>query len=98
MGTAASPERVYLEALLDLVVDDYCRNDRADLHETEQRVNGLLKPAFGRLRAANFTTKALNDYIRQRQELGRKNATINREFAHLRRGFRLGFEQAREEL
>jgi integrase len=62
------------------------------VHETEQRINRLLKPAFGHLRAANFTTKALNDYIRQRQELGRKNATINRELAHLRRAFHLGFQ------
>lgn len=50
------------------------------------------KPAFGHLRVTEFTTKALNDYIRERQHLGRKNATINRELAHLRRAFRLGFE------
>jgi hypothetical protein len=82
-GKSACPERVYVAALLQLVVDDYRRNDRADLHETEQRVNSLLKPAFGHLRATEFTTKALNDYIGQRQQLGRKNGTINRELAHL---------------
>lgn len=81
-----------MSALLQLVVDDYRRNDRADLHETEQRVNRLLKPAFGHLRVLEFTTRLLNHYIRQRQQLGRKNGTINRELAHLRRAFRLGFE------
>jgi integrase len=91
-GKSACPERIYVSALLQLVVDDYRRNDRADLHETEQRVNRLLKPAFGHLRVLEFTTKALNDYIRHRQQLGRKNGTINRELAHLRRAFRLGFE------
>jgi len=74
------------------VVDDYRRNDKADLRKTELRVNRLLKPAFGHLRPAEFTTKALNDYTERRQKLGRKNGTINREFAHLRRAFRLGFQ------
>ena len=91
IGKASCPERIYLSALLQLVVDDYRRNDRADLQEAEQRVNRLLKPAFGHLRPAEFTTKALNDYIQQRKQLGRQNATINRELAHLRRAFRLGF-------
>ena len=92
IGKAACPERIYVSALLQLVVDDYRRNDRADLQETEQRVNRLLKPAFGHLRPADFTTKALNDYIQERKQLGRQNATVNRELAHLRRAFRLGFE------
>jgi hypothetical protein len=75
-----------------MVIDDYRRNDQADLRETEQRVNRLLKPYFGQMRATEFSTKALNDYIKQRQELGRKNGTINRELAHLRRAFRLGYQ------
>lgn len=92
IGKSACPERIFVAALLQLVIDDYRRNDRADLQETEQRVNRLLKPAFGHLRPAEFTTKALNDYIQQRKQLGRQNGTINRELAHLRRAFRLGFE------
>src|SRR5215469_9514375 len=68
VGKWASPERVFVSALLQLVVDDYRRNDRADLRETEQRVNGLLKPAFGHLRVTESTTKALNDYIRERRQ------------------------------
>lgn len=91
-GRSAGPEHIYIAALLQLVVDDYRRNDKADLRETEQRVNRLLKPAFGHLRPAEFTTRSLHDYIQQRQKLGRKNATINRELAHLRRAFRLGFQ------
>jgi hypothetical protein len=60
-GKSASPGRVYMAGLLQLIVDDYRRNDRADLHETEQRVNKLLKPAFGHLRVTEFTTTALNN-------------------------------------
>jgi len=91
-GKSAGVERVSISALLELVIDDYRRNDKSDLRETEQRINRLLKPAFGQMRASEFTTKALNAYIAKRKELGRKNATINRELAHLRRAFNLGYK------
>ncbi len=92
VGKSAGAERVRISALLQLVVEDYRLHDRADLHEAEQRVNRLLKPEFGHLRAAAFTTKALNAYIARRQKEGRQNSTINRELALLRRSFRLGYE------
>jgi hypothetical protein len=88
----AGAEQIRIGALLQMAIDDYRRNDQADLRETEQRVNRLLKPYFGQLRATEFSTKALNDYIKQRQGLARKNGTINRELAHLRRAFRLGYQ------
>ena len=91
-GKSAGVERVSISALLELVIDDYRRNDKSDLRETEQRINRLLKPAFGQMRASEFTTKVLNAYIGKRKELGRKNATINRELAHLRRAFNLGYK------
>ena len=92
IGKSAGAERVRISALLQLVVEDYRLHDRADLQEAEQRVNRLLKPEFGHLRAAAFTTKALNAYIGRRQKEGRQNSTINRELALLRRSFRLGYE------
>jgi integrase len=92
VGKSAGAERIRVAALLELLVEDYRRNDRADLQEAEQRVNRLLKPNFGHLRASAFTTKAVNRYIELRQSLGRQNATINRELALLRRAFRLGHE------
>ena len=88
----AGAEQIRIAALLQMVVDDYRRNDQADLRETEQRVNRLLKPYFGQMRATEFSTQALNAYIRDRQRLGRKNGTINRELAHLRRAFKLGYQ------
>ena len=92
VGKSAGAERVRISALLQLVVEDYRLHDRADLHEAEQRINRLLKPEFGHLRAAAFTTKTLNAYIARRQKEGRQNSTINRELALLRRSFRLGYE------
>jgi integrase len=91
-GKPTSAERINISALLQLLIEDYRRHDRADLCEAEQRVNRLLKPHFGEQRASAFTTKMLNAYIAQRQAQGRKNATINRELSLLRRAFRLGFE------
>jgi integrase len=91
-GKAAGVERICIAALLQLVIDDYRRNDKADLRETEQRIHRLLIPAFGQMRASEFTTKALNDHIAQRKKAGRQNATINRELANLRRAFRLGYK------
>jgi hypothetical protein len=41
---------------------------------------------------ATGSLQALNAYIARRQKEGRKNATINRELAILRRAFRLGYE------
>jgi integrase len=92
VGKSAGAERIRVAALLELLIEDYRRHDRADLQEAEQRVNRLLKPIFGQLRASAFTTKALNHYIELRQNQGRQNATINRELALLRRAFRLGHQ------
>lgn len=67
VGKSAGAERIQVAALLELLVEDYRRRDCADLHEAEQRVNRLLKPNFGHLRASAFTTKTVNRYI----ELGK---------------------------
>src|ERR1017187_9497743 len=37
-GKSAGVERICISALLQLVVDDYRRNDKSDLRETEQRI------------------------------------------------------------
>ncbi len=92
VGKSAGAERIRISALLQLLVEDYRRHDRADLGEAEQRVNRLLKPFFGDLRVAGFTTKSVTGYIEFRQKAGKQNATINRELALLRRAFRLGYE------
>ena len=92
VGKSAGAERIRVSALLQLVIEDYRLHDRADLCEVEQRANRLLKPYFGHLRASSFTRKSVIEYIQMRQNDGKKNATINRELALLRRAFRLGYE------
>src|SRR5581483_12145537 len=92
VGKSAGAERIKIGALLQLVIEDYRRHDRSDLLEATQRVENLLKAHFGQMRAAAFSTRTLNQYIELRQKEGKKNATINRELALLRRSFRLGYE------
>lgn len=92
VGKSAGAERIRISALLELLIEDYRLHDRADLCEAEQRVNRLLKPHFGHLRASGFTTKAVHLYIEFRKKDGKQNATINRELALLRRAFKLGYE------
>jgi hypothetical protein len=92
VGKSVGAERIRVSELLDLLIEDYRRHDKADLGEAEQRVNRLLKPHFGPLRASAFSTKAVHQYTKIRQNGGKKNATINRELALLRRAFRLGYE------
>jgi hypothetical protein len=77
VGRSVGAERIRVSELLDLLIEDYRRHDRADLCEAEQRANRLLKPHFGHLRASGFATKAVNHYIELRQKDGKKNATIN---------------------
>lgn len=56
VGRSAGAERIKVAALLKLVVEDYRRHDRADLLEVTQRVENLLHPHFGDMRAAAFST------------------------------------------
>jgi len=54
-----------------------------------ERWTGHLAPVFGHVLASNVTSESLTSYARVRQEEGAANATINREFATLRRMFNL---------
>jgi integrase len=49
-----------------------------------------LSASFAAMLAANLTTDDIHHYIRQRQEQGAQNATVNRELSALKRMFNLG--------
>jgi hypothetical protein len=83
-------DRVTVNQLLDLVVDDYRDNKRATTDDTEKRIEKHLKPFFGQKRARDIGTKLLKDYRRKREATGDAEATINKELTWLRRGFKLG--------
>jgi integrase len=91
-GKGAGPERIRISALLRLFIEEYRVRDKGDLYQAELRVNKHLIPALGSLRAVELSSAKIKAYIEQRKLAKAANGTINRELAHLRRAFRLGYE------
>ena len=84
------PDKVTVNQLLDLVIEDYRDNKRGSTDDTEKRVDKHLRPFFGQKRASSIGTKLLKEYRHKRGGCGDAEATINKELTWLRRGFRLG--------
>ena len=83
------PEQIKIDVLLALLIDEYRRQDKADLYVTELRVARHLSPAFGQTKACKLTSSRIREYIEERKEKA-ANATINRELSILRRAYNLG--------
>jgi len=89
-GLAA--ERIKVNELFEDVVQDYRLNHRRSLAQLESRLKNHLKPAFGEIRAAEFSTGYIKRYVTQRLKNEATNATINRELEIVERAFALGSE------
>jgi hypothetical protein len=86
------PLRVRLADLFQDVVDDYRINQRKSIVQLQSRLDRHLIPAFGQIRASDFTSQHLKRYRAQRMEAGASPTTINRELEIIERAFRLGAE------
>ena len=84
------PDKVQVSQLLDLLVEDYQMAKRGSTYDLECRINKHLRPYFGLKLAKQVTTSLIKQYIKTRLPKAAE-ATINKELAFLRRGFRLGF-------
>ena len=62
---------------------------RASVDDVESRIRLHLGPAFGAIKAVEFSSAAITRYITARRVAGAEDATINRELAILRRAFSL---------
>jgi integrase len=110
-GTAPPPGEVpTVAALHQLVADDYARNGRKSVRDVD-RGFGYLERFFGDRPASSIKVADVDGYIAARlagrvrgpEKKGRygrrarraSRATINRELAHLRRGFRLAVRKGR---
>ena len=82
-------DRVKFEELAEDFLTDYRINNKKSLIKAERSVKHL-KEFFGGMKAVEITTPKIKEYIQNRMEEGRKNATINRELAALKRMFNLG--------
>lgn len=85
------PQRVTVAELAEGLRQDYRENKRRSLETVEYRLEHVLAH-LGQRRAADLTTAALRDYIRQRQEEQAENATINRELAAVHKMLKLAAE------
>lgn len=90
-------ERVRVDDLLDLVIEDQEANHRTSVVTTLSHMKHLRK-FFGKLKAAQMGTRQIKAYIAKRQKEGAANSTINRELSQLHRAFVLGFEEENPQL
>jgi integrase len=104
VGTFIEPSdrKITVDELYEGYLDNYRINQKASLQGAEQRWQrqpkegqpmppaGRLKKYFGGMLALAVTTDILNKYILYCRDLGKSNATINRDFAALKRAFNLG--------
>jgi integrase len=88
-GDVAGPERIKINPLLTLLIEDYRRQDKADLYQAQLRVEKHLRPEFGDLTANKLTSRHIREYIERRKRKA-AHATINRELAIVRRAYNLG--------
>jgi integrase len=88
-------ERVTLDDLAQMIVDDYAVNARKSAHNINAAL-GYLRAFFGKhTPALDVTTDRVTAFIRQRQEDGAANSTIMRDIACLKRMFSLAVQAGR---
>lgn len=90
---ASYPERVTMDQLFDLLVQDYTLQKRRSLYDAEKRINARLRPYFGEMKAQGVGTATLRQYIQHRRHEQAQDATINRELALVRRALNLGAQE-----
>ena len=86
--------RVKIGELLDDLLLDYKINGK-DHAWAERVVRKHLRPCFGEIPAAKLNRGTVQRYVRERQESGAANATINKALALLHRAFTLGAESGK---
>jgi integrase len=72
-----------------VVADNRLRNLR-DAQHVEWRYKAHIEPVLGSLLVSRFGLAQVRQYVEQRRAAGASDATINRELAIVRRGFKLG--------
>lgn len=92
-GRRVGPERATIADLCALVVEDNQFRKLRDVQHVEWRYKAHIEPVLGSLLASRFGSAQVRQYVAQRRSVGASDATINRELAIVRRGFRLGAQE-----
>ena len=88
--TGLEPERIKFKDLAEDLLADHRQHRRKSLPQTESRLRNHLLPAFGSIRAAEFSTQHIERYKQKRLGQGASYSTIDRELEITRRAFKLG--------
>lgn len=88
-GRRVGPERATIADLCNLVMEDNRLRNLRDARHVEYRYKANVAPLLGRLLASRFGQAQVRQYIATRRAAGASDATINRELAIVRRGFKL---------
>jgi integrase len=89
-GRRVGPERATIADLCNLVIEDNRLRNLRDARHVEWRYKANIAPVLGSLLASRFGQAQVRAYIVSRRASGASDATINRELAIIRRGFKLG--------
>jgi integrase len=92
-GRRVGPERATIADLCKLVMEDNRMRNLRDARHVEWRYSANVAPVLGCLLASRFGQAQVRQYIASRRNAGASNATINRELAIVRRGFKLGVRE-----
>jgi integrase len=92
-GKDATPERATINDLCELVLADYKLRKLRDAETVKLRIEAHIKPAIGSLLACRFRPHQVRQYVEMRRRESASDATINREFAIVRRGFTLALRE-----
>jgi len=92
-GRRVGPERATIADLCALVVEDNQFRKLPDANHVGWRYKAHIEPVLGSLPASRFGSAQVRQYVAQRRSAGASDATINRELAIVRRGFRLGAQE-----
>jgi integrase len=76
--------------LLDLLVKQQCRMQRADVDKVKSRIKNHLRPQLGNVLLSRFTEDDVERYIDARLDEDAAPATINREVAALKTALKIG--------
>lgn len=90
-GELLSPDRVSVRDLLGLVLEDYGTRQVAQHYISTLKVESIIAPKLGQIKATQLSSARIKDYIDWRLKAV-KPATVNRELALLHRAFQLGYE------
>jgi integrase len=92
-GNRVAPARATIADLCMLVVEDNRLRKLRDAKHVEWRYKARIEPVLGNLPASRFGSAQVRQYVAQRRAGGASDATVNRELAIVRRGFKLGAQE-----